>query len=172
MKLKTEPRSTHEALETEYAAAARAKPVRRPPDLDKSGVSQSHCNYDMHAYYMYLGMLAAPVLHARQGTCTMPFQVSMWMHSSLLAQHPISGTMSAAISPWHEVVLYSAQRMLAGEGNSIGISASECAASAAAAALAATADPVRRMKKRKRDAKRNGQVGLKYLLPPAMFNII
>ena len=37
MKLKTEPRGMHEAIETEYAAAARAKPVRRPPDLDKSG---------------------------------------------------------------------------------------------------------------------------------------
>ena len=38
MRLKTEPRSMHEAIEAEYAAAARAKPVRRPPDLDKSGV--------------------------------------------------------------------------------------------------------------------------------------
>lgn len=37
MKLKTEPRGMHEAIETEYAAAARAKPVRRPPDLDKPG---------------------------------------------------------------------------------------------------------------------------------------
>jgi len=46
--------------------------------------------------------------------------------------------------------------MFTGEGNSIGISALESAT--AAAALAATADPVRRMKKRKRDAKRNGQV--------------
>ncbi len=27
------------------------------------------------------------------------------------------------------------------------------------------------MKKRKRDAKRNGQVGLNYLLPPAMFDV-
>ena len=37
MKLKTEPRQAHEAMEAEYAAAARAKPVRRPPDLDTSG---------------------------------------------------------------------------------------------------------------------------------------
>ena len=37
MELKTEPRQAHEAMEAEYAAAARAKPVRRPPDLDTSG---------------------------------------------------------------------------------------------------------------------------------------
>ena len=54
--------------------------------------------------------------------------------------------------------------LVAGGGNSIGISASESAAAAVAAALAATADPVRRMKKRKRDAKRNGQVHLSHLL--------
>ena len=50
--------------------------------------------------------------------------------------------------------------VLAGEGNSIGGSVADSASAAAAAsALAAMADPVRRMKKRKRDAKRNGQVG-------------
>lgn len=39
MKLKVEPRHLHEAIEAEYAAAAKAKPVRRPIDLDpaKSG---------------------------------------------------------------------------------------------------------------------------------------
>lgn len=53
-----------------------------------------------------------------------------------------------------------AQCVHAGEGNSIGGGATDSASAAAAAsALAATADPVRRMKKRKRDAKRNGQVG-------------
>lgn len=36
MKLKMEPRQMHEVIEAEYAAAARAKPVRRPPDLEKS----------------------------------------------------------------------------------------------------------------------------------------
>lgn len=38
MKLKVEPRHLHEAIEAEYAAAAKAKPVRRPIELDpKSG---------------------------------------------------------------------------------------------------------------------------------------
>lgn len=63
--------------------------------------------------------------------------------------------MRSVAMPCHGV--RSCSRLPAGAGNSIGISASE---SAAAAALAATADPVRRMKKRKRDAKRNGQVRL------------
>ncbi|EIE24666.1 hypothetical protein COCSUDRAFT_41002 [Coccomyxa subellipsoidea C-169] len=38
MKLKVEPRHLHDAIEAEYAAAAKAKPVRRPIELDpKSG---------------------------------------------------------------------------------------------------------------------------------------
>lgn len=36
MKLKVEPRHMHEAIEAEYAAAAKAKPVRRPLELDPS----------------------------------------------------------------------------------------------------------------------------------------
>ena len=63
IKLKTEPRSTHEALEAEYAAAARAKPVRRPPDLDKSGGLYDQCTHDAHAHSMCPDMQDASVLH-------------------------------------------------------------------------------------------------------------
>ncbi len=43
MKLKVEPRHLHEAIEAEYAAAAKAKPVRRPIDLDPSPKSGGAC---------------------------------------------------------------------------------------------------------------------------------
>ena len=36
MKLKVEPWNLHEAIEAEYLAAAKAKPVRRPLDLEPS----------------------------------------------------------------------------------------------------------------------------------------
>ncbi|CAL8467691.1 g7229 [Coccomyxa elongata] len=44
MKLKVEPRHLHEAIEAEYAAAAKAKPVRRPIDLDPSSKSGDASN--------------------------------------------------------------------------------------------------------------------------------
>jgi hypothetical protein len=46
MKLKVEPRHLHEAIEAEYMAAAKAKPVRRPIDLDpapKPGECERGC---------------------------------------------------------------------------------------------------------------------------------
>ena len=156
--------------------STRLQPEQSPCDGPPTWTSLVRCMDTAPVTYMhicmYLGMLAAPVLQARQGTRTMLFQMSQYACTLACLRSISSQRQSVTMLPWHEVALHLARGVRAGEGNSIGISASESAATAAAAALAATADPVRRMKKRKRDAKRNGQVGVDYLLPPGVTDII
>lgn len=47
MKLKVEPRQLHEAIEADYMAAAKAKPVRRPLDLEPSSKPGVCCNHPL-----------------------------------------------------------------------------------------------------------------------------
>ncbi len=58
MKLKVEPRHLHEAIEAEYAAAAKAKPVRRPIELDPKSGGAGFC---------YLKNLLHTKCHAAEG---------------------------------------------------------------------------------------------------------